>query len=75
MGTSGLWLVAQNPGDSLDVGLAWGRAVLGDRPPTCGSECGSLDGVPSKLHWGVAELVTGNQTCIRIVIGDQNLWC
>ena len=30
MGTSGLWLFAQNPGDSLDLGLAWGRVVLGD---------------------------------------------
>lgn len=41
MGTSGLWLVTQNPGDSLDMELASGRAVLGDRPRTCGSDCAS----------------------------------
>lgn len=29
MGTSGLWLVTQNPGDSRDVGLAWGGRCWG----------------------------------------------
>lgn len=33
---SGLWLVTQNPGDSLDVGLAWGGQCWGTHPRPVG---------------------------------------
>lgn len=58
MGTSGLWLLAQNPGDSLDLGLVWGRVVLGDRLSTCGSDCVS------------GQMVSGS----RGIVGAQPAW-